>query len=124
MIHSVLATFKTMGNPVLNESIADSELRQTLFSQVDSEKLARQIEAVDRLLTGKHSHVLNLVMQRFTYLRQFAPALLQSLAFRVEEGERSSVVEAIELLQEMNRENRRRLPEDPPLDFIPKQLRT
>jgi hypothetical protein len=76
------------------------------------------------LLTGKHSHVLNLVMQRFTYLRQFAPALLHSLAFRVEEGGRSSVVEAVELLQEMNRENRRKLPEDAPLDFIPKPLRT
>jgi hypothetical protein len=95
LIRNALATFKTMGNTVLNGSIADSELRQTLFTQVDPEKLARQIEAVDRLLTGKHSHVLNLVMQRFTYLRQFAPALLQSLAFRVEEGARSSVVEAI-----------------------------
>lgn len=42
----------------------------------------------------------------------------------MEEGARSGVIEAIELLQEMNRENRRKLPEDAPLDFIPKQLRT
>jgi len=123
MIRSALASFKTMGNTVLDGSIADSELRQTLFTQVDPEKLAGQLEAVERLLTGKHSHVLNLVMQRFTYLRQFAPALLQSLAFRVEEGAHSGVVEAIELLQEMNSQNRRKLPEDAPLDFISKHLR-
>jgi TnpA family transposase len=123
MIHSALATFKTMGNTVLNGSVTDSELRQTLFTQIEPEELARQIEAVDSLLTGKHSHVLNLVKQRFTYLRQFAPALLQSLTFRVEDGARSSVVEAIGILREMNRENRRKLPEDAPLDFIPKPLR-
>jgi hypothetical protein len=123
LIRSTLATFKMMGNTILDGSVDDSELRQTLFTQVDPEKLARQIEAVDRLLTGKHSHVLNLVMQRFSYLRQFSPALLQSLTFRVEEGARASVVEAIDLLQEMNRENRRKLPEDAPLDFIPKPLR-
>jgi len=124
LIRSALATFKWMGNTVLDESIKDSELRQTLLNQIDPERLARQIEAIERLLTGKHSHVLNLVMQRFSYLRQFAPALVQALQFRVEEGARSSVVEAIALLQEMNRENRRKLPEDAPLDFVPKPLRS
>lgn len=82
------------------------------------------MEAVERLLTGKHSHVLNLIVDRFSYLRQFAPALLEHLEFQLEEGAQSTVVEAARLLREMNRENRRKLPEDAPTAFIPKKLRS
>jgi hypothetical protein len=60
------------------------------------------VEAVNRLLTGKHSHVLNLVVDRFPYLRQFALTLLEHLAFHLEEGAQSTLVEAARLLQEMN----------------------
>ena len=124
MIRSALATYRTVGNTVLDSSIDDRDLRQTLFNQVDPERLARQMESVERLLTGKHSHVLNLVVARFTYLRQFAPALLEHLEFHLEEGAQSTVVEAAQLLREMNRENRRKLPEDAPTEFIPKKLRS
>jgi TnpA family transposase len=124
LIHSALATFQTMGNTVLDSSIDDRDLRRTLFTQVDPERLAKQMTSVERLLTGKHSHVLNLVVDRFTYLRQFSPALLQHLDFHMEEGVYAPVVEAIHLLQAMNRENRRKLPEDAPTAFIPRKLRS
>jgi hypothetical protein len=75
LIHSALATFQTLGNTVLDSCIDDRDLRRTLFTQVDPERLAKQMTSVERLLTGKHSHVLNLVVDRFTYLRQFSPAL-------------------------------------------------
>jgi TnpA family transposase len=124
LIRSALATYRTVGNMVLDSSIEDHDLRRTLFNQVDPERLARQMEAVERLLTGKHSHVLNLIVDRFPYLRQFAPALLAHLEFHLEEGAQSTVVEAARLLREMNRENRRKLPEDAPTAFIPKKLRS
>lgn len=124
MIRSVLATYRTVGNTVLDSSIDDRDLRQTLFNQVDPERLARQMVSGERWLTGKHSHVLNLVVDRFSYLRQFAPAFLEHLEFHLEEGAQSIVVEAAQLLQDMNRENRRKLPEDAPTQFIPKKLRS
>ena len=124
MIRSVLATYRTVGNTVLDSSIDDRDLRQTLFNQVDPERLARQMASVERLLTGKHSHVLNLVVDRFSYLRQFAPAFLEHLEFHLEEGAQSTIVEATRLLRDMNRENRRKLPEDAPTEFIPKKLRS
>ena len=49
--------------------------------------------------------------------------MLQQLDFRPEEGTPSSLVDAIDLLRDLNRENRRKLPEDAPLGFIPKSLR-
>ncbi|MDV7390648.1 hypothetical protein RZS08_04805, partial [Arthrospira platensis SPKY1] len=66
----------------------------------------------------------NLVVQRYSYLRQFAPTLLEHLDLKLEEGTQSNIVQAILLLREMNQENKRKLPEDAPLDFIPKSLRS
>ncbi|MCP4362173.1 MAG: Tn3 family transposase [Chloroflexi bacterium] len=78
---------------------------------------------VETWLTGKYSHVFNLVVERFPYIRQFAPTLLDQLDFRLEEGTQSTIVEAVKLLQQMNEDNKRKLPDDAPLGFIPKKLR-
>jgi TnpA family transposase len=123
LIRSALTTFTTLGAAILDDAIDDSELRLALFNRVNRERLAMQVAAAETWLTGKHSHVLNLVVQRFAYLRQFSPALLQHLQFRLEEGAQSSVVEAVEFLRQINQENKRKLPDDAPLDFVPKALR-
>jgi TnpA family transposase len=123
MIRGSLATLCTLGQVILDETVRDDQLRLALFNQVDKEKLAAQMTAADEWLTGKYSHVFNLVVQRFSYLRQFAPMVLQHLDFRSEEGTPTKVVEAIQLLHELNEENKRKLPEDVPLGFIPTTLR-
>lgn len=122
MIRNSLATLHTLGQIILDESIQDETLRQVLFSKVDKEQLTSQMMEVKTWLTGKYSHVFNLVLQRYAYLRQFAPTLLQHLEFRLEEGSQSNLIEAIQLLRDLNRENKRKLPEDAPMDFIPKSL--
>ena len=123
MIRSSLATLHTLSLVLLDENISDGELRRTLFERVDKEQLTLQMTEVATWLTGKYSHVFNLVVARFAYLRQFAPVFLKHLDFRLEEGVQSSVIEAIRLLREMNAENRRKLSADAPLDFIPQKLR-
>jgi hypothetical protein len=49
--------------------------------------------------------------------------LLAQLDFRLEEGTQSTLVKAVELLHEMNADGKRKLPDEAPLGFIPKQLR-
>ncbi|MBI1882540.1 MAG: DUF4158 domain-containing protein, partial [Chloroflexi bacterium] len=73
MIRSALTTLRNLGQIILDESVRDETLRQVLFSQVDREKLASQLAHIETWLTGKYSHVFNLVVQRYAYLRQFAP---------------------------------------------------
>ena len=77
MIRRSLATLHTLGQIILDESVQDETLRQVLFSQVDKERLSGQMLEVETWLTGKYSHVFNLVLQRYTYLRQFAPTFGQ-----------------------------------------------
>lgn len=123
LIRNSLHSFHKLGYIVLDETVPDVELRQVVFEEVDRERLSEQLAATDSWLNGKYSHVFNLVVQRFYYLRQFSPTLLESLTFRHEEGSAAKLVEAIRLLEEMNEEGKRKLPQDAPLGFIPKKLR-
>jgi TnpA family transposase len=124
MIRGSLTTLHTMGQVILDQAIADESLRQTLFDKVDREKLTVQMADVETWLTGKYSHVFNLVVERFSYIRQFAPTLLEQLDFRLEEGVQSTLVDAVKLLRQLNEDNKRKLPDDVPLGFIPKKLRS
>jgi len=101
MIRSSLTTLHTLADAILDENISDSDLRHVLFSKVDKENLINQVTEVETWLTGKYSHVFNLVLQRFSYLRQFAPLLLQHLRFQLEEGTKSTIVQAIETLRDL-----------------------
>jgi hypothetical protein len=102
MIRNSLSTLHTLGQMILDATIADESLRQTLFDKVDKGKLIDQVADVETWLTGKYSHVFNLVVERFPYIRQFVPTLLEQLDFRLEEGTQSTIVEAVKLLQQMN----------------------
>lgn len=120
MIRSSLDSFQRLGFLILDNTIPDSELRQMFFQEVDRERLLEQVSAAEVWLTGKYSHVFNLVLQRFHYLRQFAPTLLESLAFQAEVTGATSLIQATQLLREMNQTGKRKLPEDAPLAFIPR----
>ncbi|KAA3643843.1 MAG: Tn3 family transposase [Chloroflexi bacterium] len=122
MIRNSLSTFRSLAKTLLDDSIQDADIRHVLFKKVDRENLTLQMDEVENWLTGKYSHVFNLVVQRFSYLRQFAPTFLGHLDFRLEDGVQSSITEAIHLLKKMNTDNKRKLPEGAPLDFIPKKI--
>jgi len=117
-----LSTLKTVSQVILDDAIDDHALRNTIFSKVAPEELAAQMEAIEEWLSGKHSHVFHLVVKRFSYLRQFAPTFLKHLRFQSEQEGNSSLLEAIQLLQKLNDENKRKLPDDAPIDFLPKHL--
>ncbi len=123
MIRSSLQSFSRLADIILDDGVPDEALRQALFQEVERERLYDQASATKTWLTGKYSHVFNLVMQRHHYMRQFSPAFLESLTFRREEAADTNLIKAIDLLQQMNQDGKRKLPEDAPLGFIPKKLR-
>jgi hypothetical protein len=122
-INRSLTTFRTLGTAVLDDSIEDSQLRCILFQLVDRDSLSRQVSEVDIWLTDKHSHVFHQVTQRYTYLRQFAPALVQAIELQSDAEAEPSVLKAAALLLEMNQAGKRKLPDDAPLGFMPRKVR-
>ena len=88
-IQTSLATLKSMGRIILDESIADSALRPSLFAEIPREDLAAQLEAVTEWVTGKKSDLFHGIVRRFGTLRKFSPTLLQALEFLPDaEGEK------------------------------------
>lgn len=116
------ALLSTIGGLILDRSIEDVRLRSAIFNQVNPEMLEQHLLDSQAWLTGKFSHVFRLVVERFSYLRQFSPSLIEHLQFEAK-GERSKqLLKAVDLLQELNQQQKRKLPDNAPIGFIPKKL--
>lgn len=122
-IRESLATFRLIAELILDDSLDADSFHHTLFTKIEKSSLAMQMEEVDRWLNGKYSHIFNLVVQRFSYIRQFSPLFLKHIRLQSENGTDTSLFEAIEILRDLNDRNRRKLPDDVPIEFIPKKLR-
>ncbi|WP_341792643.1 MULTISPECIES: Tn3 family transposase [unclassified Rickettsia] len=114
----------TIAELVLDSSIEDTKLRKAILNQVNRETLEQHLLTSQAWLTGKFSHLFHLVVERFSYLRQFSPALIAHLKFEAKGERATNLLKAIELLHELNQQQKRKLPDDAPIDFIPKKLRS
>jgi TnpA family transposase len=121
-LRSSLATFKSIGALILDDAIADAELRTRLFDTIPRDELAAQVEALAEWVTGKKSDAFYGVINRFSYLRRFTPAFLRALDFRTEANGDPPCLEALTLLKTLNATHKRSLPVDTPTDFVPKGL--
>lgn len=118
-----LRSFRSISRLVLSEDVADEDLRAAVFERVSAEALRRQVASAEEWLTGRRSDVFPLVKDRFSYLRRFAPTLLEKLEFKAEPTGNRDLTEAIEILQEMNRTGRRKVPPEAPTSFIKEKTR-
>ncbi len=122
-IRESLKTYNDMIELILDDSIQDNSLREMLFKEIGKEILMIQKETVKRWLKGKHSHTFNLVKDRFSYIRQFSPSFLKHIQLNFESGKENPLHDAVNMLREMNDDNKRNLPDNVPVDFIPKKIR-
>jgi TnpA family transposase len=123
-IQATLATFRTVGKVLLDESVDTETLRSAVFAAVPREKLEQQVIEAGDWLTGGRSHTFPLVVKRFSYLRQFAPSLVDHLGLEANPGGSRSLLEAIEVLRKVNEERGRKVPDDAPRDFVPSRIRS
>ena len=121
-IKASLSTFCKLGEIALDTAIEPINVREHLFKVISQEDLATQIEAITDWTTGKHSDVLPGVIQRYSFLRRFTPAFINSIRVTADDPEHSCV-EALTLLRELNEGNKRTVPDDATLAFVPKSAR-
>jgi len=114
--------FNVVVGLVLDNTIEDNKLRETILNKINRETLEHHLLASQAWLTGKFSHLFHLVVERFSYLRQFSPALIDHLEFEAKGKRAVALLKAIELLRELNHQQKRKLPNNSPIEFIPKKL--
>ena len=123
-IQTSLAALKSLGRVLLDESIADGDLRAALFDQVPKRQLAAYIEETEQWVSGRSSHPFHGVTKRYGNLRKFAPAILQALQFVQDTGDsQGPCLRALQTLKDLNAKGRRKLPEGVQTSFVPRRLR-
>ncbi len=125
-IRNSLSHYQKVLTVLLDESIPADTIRPTIYEQVDWLSLKQDYAEIQVLSNSKHQHTFDRVIARHSYLRQFAPVLLDQLQFQVEEGNpvADSLMDAVQILQQMNGAGRHKLPDDAPINFIPKKWRS
>lgn len=120
-IKKSLTTFQTLADTILDESIADALLRAAIYERVGKNNLSSRRDSVKNWLSGKYKDVFTLLVNtRFSYLRQFSPALLEHLSLEKEDAKDDTILNAVELMKEMNQSGKRKIEADAPVSFMPK----
>jgi hypothetical protein len=99
--------------------VAPDAVRTTVVQQIPPERLQRQLQDAHQWLTGDTTDVFPLVLKRYSYFRQFAPSLLAHLPVALEATGSPALLEAVEILRDLNTTGQRTLPEDLPLGCVP-----
>lgn len=118
-----LRSFRTITKLVLSDDVPDEDLRGAVLDRISADELKEQLDGAEEWLTGRRSDVFPFVQDRFSYLRQFAPTLLESLELKAEPTGNHDLVEATRLLREMNETGKRKVPSGAPTSFIKKKTR-
>jgi len=84
------------------------------------DKIVTSVEEAKKLARPMDYDYLDLLENRFIYLRKYTPALLKSLEFRSTNAA-EPLLRALKTLNEMNESGKRKVPDGAPLDFVPKR---
>jgi TnpA family transposase len=120
-IRQRLLIYEQMKNMIQDTNIPDIELRNAIYKAFGY--VFEQEEPRLDVMGNKQENIFKLIVQRFSYIRQFSPAFIKAIELQLEPGISSDIIEAIDCLQNLNTLHKRNLPEGVPFNFVPKALR-
>ncbi len=109
---------EAVGEIVLNEEIADAQVRSTIYEQISPLRMRAAVEECKRLRRPLDDNYIDFLAEAYPTLRQFTPALLATLTFHATRPS-SPLLAAVQLLQTLNAQHKRKVPDDAPLSFVP-----
>lgn len=116
--NETLVLFKELGRAVLDSTIRDTHLRRTIYARIGPETLRQAVTTCETIIRPLDDNHFDFLDRRYGYLRQFTPALLEAFPFQ-SNVTRAPLLRAIEILRQVQAEQRRTLPADAPLGFVP-----
>jgi hypothetical protein len=104
---------------LLDPDVDDADRSARLFAVVPQGRLAAALADCERIARPADNSHIDLLGDPYSRLRQCVPRLLEVLTFRAHRDARE-LLAGIEVLRELNRTGRRKVPRDAPLTFVPK----
>ena len=102
---------------LLDSNISDAELRSAIYRFMPEEKLRVTFVECERINEPIDDNYFKILALRYSYLRQFVPSFLNALPFNGN-AETAGLIEAIEILGDLDKSGKRKIPDDAPVDFI------
>lgn len=114
----MLDQFVTMSDVILDDAVGDPQVRASIHAQIPQAALAQSRAQCAQLLRDLDTTYLVFVRGRYGYVRQFAPRLLATIHFSAHRDPHP-VLEALRLLRRLNAQDKRAVPSDAPITFVP-----
>jgi hypothetical protein len=116
--HSQL--LQTIGALVLDDEMHNDHLRQAIYHSIPRMTLQAAVKEAHTL--RRLNGYFDFLADHYSSVRQFAPPLLDTLSFASHQ-EDNPFLAGIEVLRALNTTNRRKLPDDAPVNFVPDNWR-
>ena len=114
--------FREIGRTILNREIKNEELRDVIYQDVPEKKLQAAVEECDEIIRPLDDSYFDFFERRYNQIRQFAPAFLDAFVLRSNESDHS-LLQAVDLLRNLNTKRLRNVPEHAPTNFVPAKWR-
>ena len=109
--------FTNIGQALIKAKQENLNVFDVLESVLEWDTFVTSIEEVKELARPSDYDYLDLLQKRFYALRKYTPTLLRVLDFRSTKAN-EPLLEAVDLLREMNDAGKRKVPIDAPINFI------
>jgi hypothetical protein len=113
-----LRMFRELGQVLLDPAIDDAVVRAVSFARVPEAVLRAAVEDVAGLIRPRHDDAIDFFGTRYSTIRPFAPAFLQTLTFHAQ-GPDDTVLQAVDILRTLDRAPARRpVPGEAPMALV------
>jgi hypothetical protein len=113
-----LRMFRELGRVLLDTTINDAAVRAVSFARVPEVALREAVEETAALIRPRQDGAIDFFGTRYSTIRQFAPAFLQTLTFYAH-GPDDTVLQAIEVIRTLDRApTRRPIPKEAPMGLV------
>lgn len=117
-LNEKIVRFVDLTTVLLEAKKKGQDLDKAIASSITWERLTRDREEARELTRPANYDYLDLVKNRYNYLRQYTPTFLDAMQFGSTQAA-APLLEAVDVIRELNQSGKRKVPEDAPLDFLP-----
>ncbi|CCH47872.1 Tn3 family transposase [Pseudodesulfovibrio piezophilus] len=119
-IKTTVNVFSKLGQALIKAREEHLDPWELIEAELSWDDFRATVEAAENLSQPQRFDYLHYVDTSFNQIRRYAPTMLEHFDFRASSGGRD-VLTAIDIIRDMNKTGKRKLPDQVPTSFIPKR---
>lgn len=116
-INEKVGLYARLGNALITAKENDEDPYEVLEEMMGWERFVQSVAEAEGLAMPANFDYLDFLEAGHAHVRRYAPALLEAFDFKAAPSAKP-LIEAVEVLKEMNEKSKRKVPEDAPTSFV------